>query len=133
MSSLYNAFLLSLLPTALPMGTSPKLGATSTPGHAKAAPLARLARGVTRAVAAVVRWRQREVLRQELMAMDDHLLADIGLRREQIPLLFAERLRVHTPNPVHPWPAAAEVRPLPAAAAKSNAGRGDGDKHALAA
>ena len=132
MSSLYNAFLLCLLPTSFPMEQSPGLGATRTPRHAGSV-VARLARGASRVAAAVARWRQRELLRQELMAMDDHLLADIGVRREEIPFLFTERLRIHTPNPVSPWRASAEVRPLPASTGKSKTGQVGTDKRALAA
>ena len=44
------------------------------------APLA----AVGRIVAAIRRWREHASSRQQLRALDDHLLKDIGLRREDI-------------------------------------------------
>lgn len=40
------------------------------------------------AVSAWVEWRQRRRALIELMALDDRLLADIGLRRTDIPAIF---------------------------------------------
>ena len=38
-------------------------------------------------------WRHRRLAYDELMALDDRLLADIGLRRTDIPAIFHERVR----------------------------------------
>ncbi len=38
-------------------------------------------------------WRRRRLAYDELMALDDRLLADIGLRRTEIPALFIEKAR----------------------------------------
>ncbi len=38
-------------------------------------------------------WRRRRRSYGELMALDDRLLADIGLRRTDIPAIFHERVR----------------------------------------
>jgi uncharacterized protein YjiS (DUF1127 family) len=38
-------------------------------------------------------WQQRRRVCGELMALDDRLLADIGLRRTDIPAIFHERVR----------------------------------------
>ena len=38
-------------------------------------------------------WRQRRRSYGELMAFDDRLLADIGLRRTDIPAIFHEKIR----------------------------------------
>jgi uncharacterized protein YjiS (DUF1127 family) len=108
MSSLHNAFLLLLMPTSFPVQASSPVVDDRAPRR-RTAVFASLAAAVKRAVTALVRWRQREAIRQELMGMDDHLLADIGLRRDEIPLLFSERLRLHTPNPVRPWPVSAKA------------------------
>ena len=46
--------------------------------------------------AAVTRWRQRQRAYGELMALDDRSLADIGIRRSEIPAIiegFHERTR----------------------------------------
>jgi len=39
-------------------------------------------------------WRQRRRAYDELMALDDRLLADIGLRRTDIPAIFHKKLRL---------------------------------------
>ena len=44
-------------------------------------------------------WRHRQQAYAELMALDDHSLADIGLHRSQIAGLFAG---VRTPDPLLP-------------------------------
>ena len=38
-------------------------------------------------------WRQRRRAYGELMALDDRLLADIGLRRADIPAIFHKKVR----------------------------------------
>ena len=42
---------------------------------------------------AIADWRRRERAYGELMALDDRLLADIGLRRTDVPAIFHERVR----------------------------------------
>jgi len=107
MSSLHSAFLFALMPTTFPLGASQSPVIHQRPARPRMAVFATLAAAAKRAMTAAVRWRQREAIRQELMGMDDHLLADIGVRRDEIPFLFSERLRLHTPNPVRPWPVSA--------------------------
>ena len=48
---------------------------------------------------ALTAWRQREQAYAELMALDDHSLADIGLHRSQIAARFGG---VPTPDPFLP-------------------------------
>ena len=50
-------------------------------------------------VDSVVRANQRKVLYQQLIALDDHFLADIGLRRADIPRLVADSYRTDTQAP----------------------------------
>ena len=38
-------------------------------------------------------WQQRRRAYGELMGLDDRLLADIGLRRTDVPAIFQERVR----------------------------------------
>ncbi len=38
-------------------------------------------------------WRERRSTYAELMALDDRLLADIGLRRTDVPAIFYEKVR----------------------------------------
>jgi uncharacterized protein YjiS (DUF1127 family) len=38
-------------------------------------------------------WRHRRLAHDELMALDDRLLADIGLRRTELPAMFNEKAR----------------------------------------
>ena len=45
------------------------------------------------AVNAWVSWRHRQRAYDELVALDDRLLADIGLGRTDIPAIFHERVR----------------------------------------
>ncbi len=63
-----------------------------------------------RLVDAVVRANQRQVLHQQLIALDDHFLADIGLRRADIPRLVADSYRTYTQAPEVQ---SAETRPDP--------------------
>ena len=111
MSSLHNALLFCLLPTSSPLSGpfSPASAHYERPARQRTAIFATIAKAAMRALTAVVRWRQREAIRQELMGMDDHLLADIGVRRDEIPFLFSKRLRLHTPNPVRPWSVATKT------------------------
>ena len=61
-------------------------------------------------VDSVVRANQRKVLYQQLIALDDHILADIGIRRTDIPRLVAESYRTYTKAPEVQ---SAETRPDP--------------------
>jgi len=66
--------------------------------------------------AAVARWRQRQRAYDELMALDDRSLADIGIHRSQIPAIIeasyqaarsaAAADRVRDPEPARAWLAA---------------------------
>jgi len=38
-------------------------------------------------------WQQRRRALGELMALDDHMLADVGLRRADVPAIFHELVR----------------------------------------
>ncbi len=38
-------------------------------------------------------WRRRQHAYDELMALDDRLLADVGIRRTDIPSMFHEKVR----------------------------------------
>lgn len=53
---------------------------------------------------------QRQVLYKQLIALDDHMLADIGIRRTDIPRLVAESYRTKT---WAPQGTTAETRPDP--------------------
>ena len=50
---------------------------------------------VAMGINAWVSWRHRRRAYHELMALDDRLLADIGLRRTDIAPVFHERVRRH--------------------------------------
>ncbi len=61
-------------------------------------------------VVAIMRANQRQVLHRQLIALDDRLLADIGLRRTDIPRLVADSYRTSTQAPEVQ---SAETRPDP--------------------
>ena len=63
-----------------------------------------------RLVDAVVRANQRQVLHRQLIALDDRLLADIGINRTDIPRLVADSYRTDTQAPEGQ---SAETRPDP--------------------
>jgi len=46
-----------------------------------------IAQGVRGLAARIADWRQRQIARAELESLDDRTLADIGLRRGDIPLV----------------------------------------------
>ncbi len=80
-----------------------------------------LIRGIVGAVRqgaeALQRWHRRRVTYRELMALDDRLLRDIGLRRDQIPAAV-DGLWRHESNPVakpQAYVATVAGRPLDAA------------------
>ena len=45
------------------------------------------------AASAWIDWRHRRLAYDELMALDDRLLTDIGVRRTDIPAIFHEKVR----------------------------------------
>ena len=69
----------------------------------RAQALRRLVRGIVRIIAqgaeALRRWHRRRVAYRALMALNDHLLHDIGLPRAQIPAAV-DGLWRHESNPV---------------------------------
>ncbi len=71
-------------------------------GSERRAPFAAIAALFRGLVGAVVRANQRQLLSRQLIALDDHLLADIGIRRADIPRLVAESYRTHTKAPETP-------------------------------
>ncbi len=44
------------------------------------------------ATASVARWHKRRIAIRQLMALDDHILKDIGIRRDDIRSVAGERL-----------------------------------------
>ena len=60
---------------------------------------AAIAAWFSRLVDTIERANQRKVLYQQLIALDDHILADIGIRRTDIPRLVAESYRTYTKAP----------------------------------
>ena len=69
-------------------------------------------------VAALRAWRERELAYQELMSLDDRTLADIGIRRADIPYVIAgEKTRGESESDAVLAPVA------PRAAANSNTAR----------
>ncbi len=61
-------------------------------------------------VVAIMRANQRQVLHRQLIALDDRLLADIGINRTDIPRLVADSYRTHSKAPEVQ---SAETRPDP--------------------
>jgi uncharacterized protein YjiS (DUF1127 family) len=45
------------------------------------------------AFSALAEWRRREIARAELESLDDRTLADIGIKRTEIPLIISGHLR----------------------------------------
>jgi len=56
-----------------------------------AMPFGRLAAAAQACVTHIKRWRDRQILRETLLAMDHHQLADIGLTRTDIPAVLDNR------------------------------------------
>ena len=73
-------------------------------------PFAALAAWFSRLVDSIERANQRKVLRQQLITLDDRLLADIGIHRGDIPRLVADSYRTYTKAPEVQ---SAEIRPDP--------------------
>ncbi len=63
------------------------------------APFAAIAAWFSRLVDAIERANRRKVLHQQLITLDDRLLADIGIHRGDIPRLVAESYRTYTKAP----------------------------------
>ncbi len=73
-------------------------------------PFAAIAAWFSRLVDSIERANRRKVLRQQLITLDDRLLADIGIYRADIPRLVAESYRNYTKAPEVQ---SAETRPDP--------------------
>ena len=75
-------------------------------------PFAAIAAWFNRLVDSIERANRRKVLHQQLITLDDRLLADIGIHRADIPRLVAESYRTYTKAPEVQ---SAETRPDPLA------------------
>ena len=73
-------------------------------------PFAAIAAWFSRLVDSIERANRRKVLHQQLITLDDRLLADIGIHRGDIPRLVAESYRTYTKAPEVQ---SAEIRPDP--------------------
>ncbi len=62
-------------------------------------PFAAIAAWFSRLVDSIERANRRKVLRQQLITLDDHMLADIGIHRADISRLVAESYRTYTKAP----------------------------------
>ena len=62
-------------------------------------PFAAIAAWFSRLVDSIERANRRKVLHQQLITLDDRLLADIGIHRGDIPGLVAESYRTYTHAP----------------------------------
>ncbi|MCH7544251.1 MAG: DUF1127 domain-containing protein [Proteobacteria bacterium] len=62
-------------------------------------PFATIAAWFSRLVDTIERANRRKVLHQQLITLDDHLLADIGIHRGEIPRLVAGSYRTYTHAP----------------------------------
>ncbi len=51
-----------------------------------------------RLLLALVRWHQASKTRKQLYSLSDHMLRDIGVRREQIPSALLERVMLAEPR-----------------------------------
>ena len=79
-------------------------------GSDRRSPFAAITAFFRRLVDSVVQANLRKVLHQQLIALDDRLLADIGIHRADIPRLVAESYRTYTKAPEVQ---SAETRPDP--------------------
>ncbi len=73
-------------------------------------PFAAIAAWFSRLVDSIERANRRKVLHQQLITLDDRLLADIGIHRGDIPRLVAESYRAYSKAPEVQ---SAETRPDP--------------------
>ncbi len=73
-------------------------------------PFAAIAAWFSRLVDSIERANRRKVLHMQLITLDDHMLADIGIHRSDIPRLVAESYRASTKAPEVQ---SAETRPDP--------------------
>ena len=62
-------------------------------------PFAAIAAWFSRLVDSIERANRRKVLHQQLITLDDRLLADIGIHRGDIPRLVADSYRTYTKAP----------------------------------
>ncbi len=102
----YDKFRLGRRPTAF----VPELERHKNANSERRSPFTAIAAFFRSLVDSVVRANQRQVLHQQLIALDDHFLADIGLRRTDIPRLVADSYRTSTQAPEVQ---SAETRPDP--------------------
>jgi uncharacterized protein YjiS (DUF1127 family) len=93
-----------------PAAFVPELKSHKNAGSDRRSPFAAIAAWFSRLVDSIERANRRKVLRQQLITLDDRLLADIGLRRADIPRLVAESYRAYTKAPEV---RSAETRPDP--------------------
>ena len=68
-------------------------------GSDRRSPFAAIAAWFSRLVDTIERANQRKVLHQQLITLDDRLLADIGIHRGDIPRLVADSYRTYTKAP----------------------------------
>ncbi len=102
----YDKFRLGHRPAAF----LPELKSHKDANSERHSPLATIAAFFRRLVDSVVRANQRKVLYRQLISLDDHMLADIGIHRGDIPRLAAESYRAYTETTEVQ---AAETRPDP--------------------
>ena len=93
-----------------PAAFVPELRSHKNASSERRSPFAAIAAFFRRLVVTVVRANQRKVLYQQLIALDDRLLADIGIHRADIPRLAADSYRTHSKAPEVQ---SAETRPDP--------------------
>jgi uncharacterized protein YjiS (DUF1127 family) len=72
-----------------PMGMDPITAEVMARHASQMELLGAIVRGLAWLVRPITRWYQREILRTELNALNDHMLADIGVSRDQISEIVA--------------------------------------------
>ncbi len=93
-----------------PAAFVPELKSHENAGSDRRSPFAAIAAWFSRLVDSIERANRRKVLHQQLITLDDRLLADIGIYRADIPRLVAESYRTHSKAPEVQ---SAETRPDP--------------------
>ncbi len=86
------------------LGHGPAAFVPETKSHEDAqsdrrSPFTAIAAWFGRLVDSIERANRRKVLRQQLITLDDRMLADIGINRTDIPRLVAESYRTYTKAP----------------------------------
>ena len=102
----YDKFSLGRRPAAF----VPELKSHENASSERRSAFAAIAAWFSRLVDTIERANQRKVLHQQLITLDDRLLADIGIHRGDIPRLVADSYRTHTQAPEVK---SAETRPDP--------------------